>query len=320
LHLEDFGTHYATTLARWRENLHARWDDARQLGHDETFLRAWDDYLAYCGLLRELFRRAFPGALPGALRQARLPPSTDPPADRDDLISRRSVLKKIPGVAETPQTSCIRTARSGEEAGMNTVTRRRKLLDFVVLNVGWIVCVVGAANGLFWAGPTFVACVLVLHVALLPAHRRVDRVLLLIATGAFGLAVDSLQVVRGVIAFPETAPRVMLLPIWMAALWPLLATTFDGALAWLRQRPLLAALFGFFGGPPGYIAASRLGALELREPLLPTLLSLAIGWTIVLPVALTSASVLSERLRIAAAFRLTRRRDPGPRACHPRRA
>jgi cyclopropane-fatty-acyl-phospholipid synthase len=46
--LEDIGPHYATTLAAWRANLHARMAEVRALGYGETFTRLWDFYLAYC--------------------------------------------------------------------------------------------------------------------------------------------------------------------------------------------------------------------------------------------------------------------------------
>ncbi|MCB9915065.1 MAG: class I SAM-dependent methyltransferase [Planctomycetes bacterium] len=46
--LEDIGAHYVPTLAAWNRNLRARWDDAKALGHDETFLRLWEFYFAYC--------------------------------------------------------------------------------------------------------------------------------------------------------------------------------------------------------------------------------------------------------------------------------
>ncbi len=47
-HLEDIGPHYATTLARWRENFFARLDDVRGLGYPDTFIRMWEFYLCYC--------------------------------------------------------------------------------------------------------------------------------------------------------------------------------------------------------------------------------------------------------------------------------
>ena len=46
--VEDLGAHYVRTLNEWRERLDARWDDALALGFDESFLRMWRFYFAYC--------------------------------------------------------------------------------------------------------------------------------------------------------------------------------------------------------------------------------------------------------------------------------
>ena len=48
VHLEDIGPHYATTLARWRENFLAKLEHVRALGYPETFIRMWEFYLCYC--------------------------------------------------------------------------------------------------------------------------------------------------------------------------------------------------------------------------------------------------------------------------------
>jgi cyclopropane-fatty-acyl-phospholipid synthase len=48
VHLEDIGPHYATTLARWRENFLHRIDAVRELGYPERFIRMWLFYLGYC--------------------------------------------------------------------------------------------------------------------------------------------------------------------------------------------------------------------------------------------------------------------------------
>ena len=47
-HLEDIGLHYAHTLRAWRVAFLARLDEVRDQGFDETFIRMWDYYLAYC--------------------------------------------------------------------------------------------------------------------------------------------------------------------------------------------------------------------------------------------------------------------------------
>ncbi len=46
--LEDIGPHYATTLARWRENFLANLPRVRALGYPESFCRMWEFYFCYC--------------------------------------------------------------------------------------------------------------------------------------------------------------------------------------------------------------------------------------------------------------------------------
>jgi cyclopropane-fatty-acyl-phospholipid synthase len=48
VHLEDIGPHYATTLAAWRRNFHARLDEVRAQGYPDSFIRMWEYYLCYC--------------------------------------------------------------------------------------------------------------------------------------------------------------------------------------------------------------------------------------------------------------------------------
>ncbi len=46
--LDDMGPYYARTLHVWRENFHRVLDEVRAQGFDDTFIRKWDYYLAYC--------------------------------------------------------------------------------------------------------------------------------------------------------------------------------------------------------------------------------------------------------------------------------
>ena len=48
LHLEDFASHYARTLAAWRKRFTEEKDRILRLGYDERFCRMWEFYLAYC--------------------------------------------------------------------------------------------------------------------------------------------------------------------------------------------------------------------------------------------------------------------------------
>ncbi|MGI9284616.1 MAG: class I SAM-dependent methyltransferase [Pseudomonadales bacterium] len=46
--LEDITEHYARTLAIWRQRFHLQLDKVKLQGFDETFVRMWEYYLAYC--------------------------------------------------------------------------------------------------------------------------------------------------------------------------------------------------------------------------------------------------------------------------------
>ena len=46
--MEDFGAHYARTLAAWRQQFENSWERVRGLGFDDTFRRKWNYYLSYC--------------------------------------------------------------------------------------------------------------------------------------------------------------------------------------------------------------------------------------------------------------------------------
>ena len=43
-----FGLDYADTLSAWRRAFHARLDEVRAQGFDDTFIRTWEFYLCYC--------------------------------------------------------------------------------------------------------------------------------------------------------------------------------------------------------------------------------------------------------------------------------
>jgi cyclopropane-fatty-acyl-phospholipid synthase len=48
IHLEDFGSHYATTLRKWHDRFFEKIDEVRELGYSDSFIRMWQFYLCYC--------------------------------------------------------------------------------------------------------------------------------------------------------------------------------------------------------------------------------------------------------------------------------
>ena len=47
-HMEDITPHYARTLAEWRKRFLENQQQIKALGYDDTFIRLWDFYFAYC--------------------------------------------------------------------------------------------------------------------------------------------------------------------------------------------------------------------------------------------------------------------------------
>ena len=48
VHVEDITSHYARTLAAWRERFLAARDRLAELGYDERFRRLWELYFSCC--------------------------------------------------------------------------------------------------------------------------------------------------------------------------------------------------------------------------------------------------------------------------------
>ena len=48
IHLEEIGSHYATTLRHWHDRFFARINEVRELGYSDEFIRMWQFYLCYC--------------------------------------------------------------------------------------------------------------------------------------------------------------------------------------------------------------------------------------------------------------------------------
>ena len=48
IHMEDITPHYARTLDAWRQRFLSNKEKIKALGYDDTFIRLWDFYFAYC--------------------------------------------------------------------------------------------------------------------------------------------------------------------------------------------------------------------------------------------------------------------------------
>ena len=161
------------------------------------------------------------------------------------------------------------------------------LVNFVLFQLGWFACVIGAGRGAPAAGTIFALLIVVAHVV--RAASPIEEMKLLGVALALGLVWDSALASTGWIRFTSGVVVDGVAPPWILALWALFATTLNVSLGWLKGRPLVAALLGAVAGPLSYWAGARLGAIEF-EALTPALCALAIGWAVMTPLLVAAAT------------------------------
>lgn len=168
----------------------------------------------------------------------------------------------------------------------------RRVVNFLLFQIGWFACVLSAARGLVWVGPLTVVLLLGIH--FLVVRQRRNELLLLLMVGAFGTVLDTAIANFGVIRYEATAVT-WLCPPWIIAIWFLFAATFNHSFSWLSGRLVLAFFLGAIGGPLSYAAGGRMGALAFSPET-----SWAIGvssaiWSVALPLCVGFATWLRAR-------------------------
>ena len=146
----------------------------------------------------------------------------------------------------------------------------------------WLASIAGAGQGLVWTGP--VAALAFAAFTLAWGGRAHDDLRLLAITLPVGLLLDSAFAASGWLVYAEAWPWAWAAPVWIGSLWLGFALTLNHSMAFLRERPLVAALFGAVGGPLAYwTAAGAFGAVSFGAPVAWILAALALAWALVLP-------------------------------------
>lgn len=156
----------------------------------------------------------------------------------------------------------------------------RAVYNVLASQAGWFACVIGAANGMPWAGLVAVLLIIAIHLHLSKRPGREAR--LILSAVLIGLVADSLLVMTGLVRYPSGNWIEGLAPYWILAMWGLFATTLNVSMKWLRNRGILALLFGAVGGPLAYLAGEKFGAIELVSPVY-ALVALSLIWALAMP-------------------------------------
>jgi hypothetical protein len=156
-----------------------------------------------------------------------------------------------------------------------------QFVNFLLYQMGWFCCVLGAAWGFPWLGMSLAAGLVAVHFWL-AADRRVQLWLVIIAAAVGGI-LDTAQLWAGVFAFTSGVVVEWLPPPWMTLLWIQFATTFHFSMSWLSGRYVLCACFGLVGAPLAFFAGERLGAIDFLSPRLFHYVCLALLWSFAVP-------------------------------------
>jgi hypothetical protein len=162
------------------------------------------------------------------------------------------------------------------------------IINFILFQIGWFACVIGAAKQLPWLGVIVVAVIVTWH--LTQAKQAKPEVILLLIALLIGGTYDQFMLSSGLVSYQAHGWSSSLVPVWILALWAVFVTILNVSLKWMREKWLVAILFGAIGGPLAYVGAEKLGAVSLNH-LPATYIALAAGWAILTPLLLA----LSEK-------------------------
>jgi len=163
------------------------------------------------------------------------------------------------------------------------------LANIVVFQVAWLLSVIGGAQQMPWLGPVVALIAMALHLRV--ARKPFEEVLLVLSCGLIGAGFDSMLVAAGWVTYKAGLFSDFLAPYWIITMWMLFAMTLNVSMRWLRGKPRLAALLGFYGGPASYIAGQALGGIVLINQV-AALTALAIGWAVMMPMLMWLAENL----------------------------
>jgi hypothetical protein len=167
--------------------------------------------------------------------------------------------------------------------------------NFIVSQLCWFACVLGAAQGQPRFGTTCVVVAVIWHLAIV--RRPWDELRLVASAVVLGMAFDAAVLSSGAITFPNGQWLLGLSPHWMQAMWAVFAISLNVSLRWLRTRLWLTALIGAVVGPMSFMAGVRLGGAAFVDmPLAMGLL--ALGWGAAMP----ALAALSKRFDGVAAL------------------
>ena len=155
--------------------------------------------------------------------------------------------------------------------------------NLISVNIGWLACITGAAQGYHWLGMVVVPILFVIHITVIQRRKILKILIVAMASTTIGFLTDTILIIVGTVE-----PNRWLMPapfttVWDLMIWANFSLTLNASLRFLQKRPLVAAFLGAICAPGTYYAGDRLGALNFPEPVFSSLLSIGIVWLFAMP-------------------------------------
>jgi len=150
-----------------------------------------------------------------------------------------------------------------------------------LFQISWPACVIGAAYGRLWPGVLVVGLMLVWQLQQTRRHR-LDLPMLMICL-SLGIALDTVWVQTGLLAYASPWPWSGVAPLWIVLLWVALALVINHSMAVFKSHLIWLALFSGIGSPMSYFAGARFGAVEWLAPAWQVVLAVGLSWAVLMP-------------------------------------
>jgi hypothetical protein len=162
------------------------------------------------------------------------------------------------------------------------------IINFVLFQLAWFACVLGAARDMPWLGVIVTVAIVVWH--LRTAKQAKPEIFLLIIVLAIGALFDQMMHSTHLLTYQAHGWSNALVPAWILALWAGFVTALNVSLRWMRGKWMVMIFFGAIGGPLAYMSAEKLGAVTLNN-MPASYIALGLGWAILTPLLV----MLSQR-------------------------
>lgn len=154
------------------------------------------------------------------------------------------------------------------------------LSNVVGYQLVWFASVIGAARAYPWLGIVSAGIFVCLQ-GYASRNPKADMFALMLAL-ALGIVIDGGLMASGLLRYAAPQPAA-LAPLWILAIWASFGLTINHSLAFIVDRPAIAAVLGAIGAPLAYLAAARgFGAIAFAETTWTGLVALGSAWALVM--------------------------------------